>query len=252
MRLTIEAILALRTIVQEMTEEQASRPTVTALKDLRAFPTKRSGLDSTASISMQHTIQTLVFYMNIMQIQTRMLYMNIAQSTMQTMVLYMNIGFMLRAFLWVDVRNTANQGHNTPQFTTAMKNSVMEGTIEGVTILNMDVGTTGGVTILNMDVGTIGGVTLLTMDVIGMLMKMTMLLHEGLKALTDIIVSLDRLATGAVVVAITSNLPYVSDQIMATGQRAGAIAEMPEGTSALLTRKRSWRAKPVVARHPST
>ena len=174
MRLTIEAILAPRTIVQEMTEEQASRPTVTALKDLRAFPTKRSGLDSTASISMQHTIQTLVFYMNIMQIQTRMLYMNIAQSTMQTMVLYMNIGFMLRAFLWVDVRNTANQGHNTPQFTTAMKNSVMEGTIEGVTILNMDVGTIGGVTLLNMDVGTIEGVTLLTMDVMGIVMKMTM------------------------------------------------------------------------------
>ena len=71
-------------------------------------------------------------------------------------------------------------------------------------MLNMDVGTIGGVTLLNMDVGTIEGVTLLTMDVIGMLMKMTMLPHEGLKALTDIIVSLDRLATGAVVVAITS------------------------------------------------
>ena len=78
--------------------------------------------------------------------------------------------------LQADARYIPYQGHNTPHLTTAMKNSVMEGTTEGVTILNMDV-------------GTIEGVTLLNMDVIGMLMKMTMLLHEGLKALTDIIVS---------------------------------------------------------------
>ena len=102
-----------------------------------------------------------------------------------------------------------------------------------------------------MKIGTLDGATSLITDS-EIVMNMTMFLHEGSKALTDIIISSKRLAIKAVVVAFTSNLPNMSDLTMATYLEVEATAKMPEDTNAILTEKRSWRAKPVVVCYIST
>ena len=94
-----------------------------------------------------------------------------------------------------------------------------------------------------MKTGTLDGAALLNMDS-GIVMKMTMFLDDKSKALTDIIVSSNRLAARAVAVAFTSNM---SDPTMAMHLGVEATADMPKDTNAILTEKRSWRAKPVVA-----
>ena len=97
-----------------------------------------------------------------------------------------------------------------------------------------------------MKTGTLDGAALLNMDS-GIVMKMTMFLDDKSKALTDIIVSSNRLAARAVAVAFTSNLPNMSDLGMAIDLGVEATAGMPEDENANLTGKISWRAKPVIA-----
>ncbi len=101
-------------------------------------------------------------------------------------------------------------------------------------------------------VDTLDRATLLDMDS-KIVMNMMMFLHEGSRALADIIVFSNSLAIRvvvvvAVVVVVTSDLLNTSDLTTAMDLGAEARAELPEDTNA----KRSWRAKPMVACHIST
>ena len=78
------------------------------------------------------------------------------------------------------------------------------------------------------EIGTLDGANLLTMDS-EIVMNITIFLREGSRALTDVIVSSDRLAARVVVVTITSNLPNMSDLTMTMDLGIKATAELAEG-----------------------